>query len=101
MVPAGPTSLTICAPKAHRTITSGYQALARALDRLPTRISTHACSGSPGPGSYYELLFSYPQGPPVSVTVAVGCHPAIDNGGVQAASASSVMPIIRQLLKAK
>lgn len=107
MVPAGASSLTICTLKAHhaltadRTLTSGYQVLVQALDRLPTRLSTHACSGSPGPGSYYVLLFSYPQGPPVSVGVTVGCHPAIDNDSVQAASASSVMPIIQQLLKAK
>ena len=101
MVPAGSTSLTICAPKAHRTITSGYQALARALDRLPTRRSTFACSGSSGPGSYYRLLFSYREGPPVAVDISVGCHPAIDNLALQAASASSVMPIVRQLLTAK
>lgn len=101
MVPAGSTSLTICAPKAHRTITSGYQALVRALDRLPTRVSTRSCSGSPGPGSYYQLLFSYPEGPAVSVSIAVGCHPEIDNLDLQSASASSVMPLVRQLLKAK
>jgi hypothetical protein len=101
MVPAGATSLTICAPAAHRTVTSGYQALVRALDRLPTRTSTRTCSGSPGPNSFYQLLFSYPKGPPVSVDVAVGCHPAINNDSLQAASASTVMPIIQQLLKAK
>jgi hypothetical protein len=101
MVPTGATSLTICAPKAHRTITSGYQDLVQALDRLPTRRSTRTCSGSPGPGSFYELLFSYREGPPVMVDVIVGCYPAIDNLGLQSASASSVMPIIQQLLRTK
>jgi hypothetical protein len=101
MVPAGSTSLTICAPRAHRTITSGYQALARALDRLPTRRSAFACSGSSGPGSYYRLLFSYSAGPAVAVDISVGCHPAIDNLALQSASASTVMPIVRQLLTAK
>jgi hypothetical protein len=107
MVPAGTSSLTICtlkaqhALKADRTITSGYRALVQALDRLPTRLSTHLCSGSPSPGSYYVLLFSYPEGPPVRVAVTVGCRPAIDNNGVQAESASTVLPIIQQLLKAK
>ncbi len=106
MVPAGATSLTICtlsarhAFKVHPTITAGYQVLVQALNRLPARLSTHACSGSPGPGSYYVLVFSYPQGPPVSVRVTVGCQPAIDNDSLQAASADSVMPIIQQLLKA-
>jgi hypothetical protein len=101
MVPAGSTSVTICAPKAHRTITSGYQALARALNRLPTRRSTFTCTGSSGPGSYYRLLFSYGEGPAVQVDISVGCHPAIDNLALQAASASTVMPIVRQLLTAK
>jgi hypothetical protein len=47
------------------------------------------------------LVFSYPQGPPVSVGVTVGCHPAIDNDSVQADSADGIRPIIQQLLKAK
>jgi hypothetical protein len=101
MVPAGSTALAICAPKAHRTITSGYQDLARALNRLPTRRSTFACTGLSGPGSYYRLLFSYSEGPAVEVEISVGCHPAIDNLALQSASASTVMPIIQQLLRAK
>lgn len=101
MVPAGPTSLTICAPRARNTITSGYEALVLALNRLPARPSTRACSGSPGPGSFYQLLFSYAEGPPISVDIVVGCHPEIDNLGLQSASANSVMPIIQRLLKAK
>jgi hypothetical protein len=101
MVPAGSTSLTICAPKAHRAITAGYQALTRALNRLPTRSSTFACSGPSGPGSYYQLLFSYREGPAVAVDISIGCHPAIDNLALQSASASTVMPIVRQLLTAK
>lgn len=101
MVPAGPTSLTICAPKARTTTTSGYQALVRALNRLPARPSTRSCSGSPGPESFYQLFFSYAAGPPVSVNIAVGCQPEIDNLELQSASASSVLPVIQQLLKAR
>jgi hypothetical protein len=101
MVPAGSTSLIICAPKAQRTIISGHQSLVRALDQLPTRVSTHTCSGSPGPGSYYQLLFSYREGPAVSVRITLGCQPAIDSGDLQSASASSVMPLVQELLKAK
>jgi hypothetical protein len=37
-------------------------------------------------------------GPPVLVSILVGCHPAIDNDDLQATSASSVIPVIRQLL---
>jgi hypothetical protein len=101
LVPAGSTSLIICAPRAHRTITSGYQALVRALDRLPTRASTRSCSGSPGPEAFYRLLFSYPEGPAISVNIAVGCPPEIDNLDLQSASADSIMPLVQQLLKAR
>jgi hypothetical protein len=98
MVPPGATSLTICTPAA-RTLTSGYQALTAALNALPTRPSTHECSGGPGPGApFYELLFSYPQGPPVQVTIDAGCHPAIDNGALQSQSARTIVPIIQHLL---
>jgi hypothetical protein len=103
MVPAGATSVTICATKAHRTVTSGYQTLVRALDRLRTGPSDGSCSMLPGSssGPDYELLFSYPEGPAAAVFVNADCHPAIDNGNLQSASASSVVPIIQQLLKAK
>jgi hypothetical protein len=100
MVPAGSTSVTICAPKARPlTLTSGYQALVSALNRLPARSSTRRCSGTPGPSTSYQVFFSYPEGPPIMVTILIGCHPAIDNLDLQADSASSVMPIIQQLLK--
>ena len=103
MVPAGETSLTICVSgKAHR-FASGYQALVRALNRLPTRSSTGICTPSPASSlpTWYNLYFSYPQGPSASVSIAVGCHPAIENAYLQSDSASSVLPIIRQLLRAK
>jgi len=101
MVPAGSTSLTICAPGAH-TLTSGYQPLVSALNRLPTRPSTRSCSPSPRPSApTYQLLFSYPEGPPVSVFILSGCHPEIDNGSLQSNSASSILPVIQQLLKPK
>ena len=98
MVPAGATSVTICAPKA-RTRTTSYQGLVAALNRLPTQPSTHSCSGTPSPSTSYQLFFSYPEGPPVMVSILIGCHPAIDNDDLQANSASSVMPVIQQLLK--
>jgi hypothetical protein len=98
MVPAGSTSVTICAPKA-RTVTTSYQALVSALNRLPTRPSTHSCSGTPGPSGAYQIFFSYSEGPPVLVSILIGCHPAVDNDELQATSASSVMPVVRQLLK--
>jgi hypothetical protein len=101
MVPAGSTSVTICASRAH-TLTSGYQTLVAALNRLPARPSTRSCSPSPGPSAAeYQLLFSYPEGPPVSVFILSGCHPEIDNGDLQSDSARSILPVIQQLLKPK
>jgi hypothetical protein len=101
LVPAGATSLTICASGKGRTFTSGYQAVARALDRLPTRPSSGFCSSSPESSApMYQLLFSYPEGPLVSVYVSAGCHPEVGGLDLQSASASTVMPIIQQLVKA-
>jgi hypothetical protein len=102
LVPAGATSLTICTSKAH-TFSSGYQALVRALNQLPTKPSTGRCSPSPASSTptWYELYFSYPQGPPASVEIAVGCYPEVGSRYFQSYSASTVLPIIQQLLKAK
>jgi hypothetical protein len=98
MVPAGSTSVTICAPKGRTLTTTRYQDLLSALNRLPARPTTHRCSGTPSPSGYYQVFFSYPQGPPVLVSILVGCHPAIDNLSLQASSASTVLPVIRQML---
>lgn len=98
MVPPGSTSLTICTTAGH-TFMSGYQALITALNALPTRPSTHACTGETGlVSSFYQLLFSYPKGPPAEVTILGGCHPAVDNQSLQSQSASTVLPIIKRLL---
>ena len=95
MVPQGSTSLTICTPAA-RTFSSGYRALTSALNSLPARPSSHACDG--GGGAFYQLLFSYSQGPPVEVIIIGGCRPAIDNGSLQSPSARTIVPLIRHLL---
>jgi hypothetical protein len=102
MVPAGTTSLTICTSGRARTFTSGYQAVVRALNRLPTQPSTGGCSPSPeSAASMYQLLFSYPEGPLVSVDIAVGCYPEVGNLHLQSHGTGGVLPEIQQLLKAK
>jgi hypothetical protein len=63
--------------------------LVSALNRLPTRPSTRSCSASPSPASGYQLQFSYPEGPPVLVSVLSGCHPAIDNLDLRSGRAES------------
>jgi hypothetical protein len=102
MVPVGATALTICTAGKASSFTSGYQALIRALDRLPTQPSTSRCSPSPSSSAdEYQLLFSYREGPLVSVDIAVGCYPEVGNLNLQSHSASSVLPLLRQLLKTK
>jgi hypothetical protein len=99
MVPAGSTSLTICAPSEHM-FSSGYQTLVSALNRLPTKPSTLSCSPSPPPSApQYSLLFSYPGGPPVAVMITSDCYPEVDNLSLESYSASTIMPLIQQLLK--
>ncbi len=100
MVPAGSTSVTICAPKcahthAHLRLPGpGLGAQPAADPPLDPRLFRHA-----RPFRAYEIFFSYPEGPPVLVSILIGCHPAIGNGDLQATSASSVVPVVRQLLK--
>jgi hypothetical protein len=100
MVPAGSTSLTICAGRIVRRLTSGYQDLVAALNALPTRTSTFGCqSRPPFHGQNYQLGFGYPQGPPVQVWITAYCFPAIDNFSLQANSAKGIVPIIQWLLR--
>jgi hypothetical protein len=101
MVPAGSTSLTICAGRVVRTVASGYQGLVAALNAMPARTSTWGCSSKPPfHGQNYVLEFAYSQGPAVQVRVSPYCYPAIDNLSLQAYSARTILPIIEQLLRA-
>jgi hypothetical protein len=101
MVPAGSTSLTICAGRMVRTLTSGYQGLVAALNALPARTSTWGCSSKPPfHGQNYQLEFAYPRGPAVQVRVSPYCYPAIDNLSLQAYSAKTILPLIKQMLRA-
>jgi hypothetical protein len=100
MVPAGSTSLTICAGRMVRTLTSGYQGLVAALNALPARASTWGCSSKPlFHGQNYQLEFAYPRGPAVQVRVSPYCYPAIDNLSLQAYSAKTILPLIKQMLR--
>jgi hypothetical protein len=100
MVPAGSTSLTICAGRVVRTFTSGYQRLVNALNALPTHLSTRGCSSRPPyHGQNYELEFAYPRGPGVQVRISAYCFPEIDNLSLQANSARTILPLISWLMQ--
>jgi hypothetical protein len=99
MVPAGSTSLTICSGHDVRRLTSGYQRLVTALNALPTHMSTRGCQMRPPfHGQDYQLVFAYPQGPPVQVRITAACFPQIDNLSLQANSAKTIVPLIQWLL---
>ena len=82
-----------------RTIHSGFSTLIAALDQLPTHTTTQDCVEQADTITLYNLLFSYPTGPPVLVSVTENCLPAIDNGNLQADNAANVLAIIRNLLQ--
>jgi hypothetical protein len=112
IVPPGSANVRVC-KRTHRstgdiyqtrTATGGYRKLVDALNAPPTQTSTSSCQVLSGRvesiSVSYELVFRYVFGPPVLVRVQPGCAPAIDNGSLQAADASSVLPEIIRLLGA-
>jgi hypothetical protein len=107
LVPGRPGSLSICYVKpgarSHETEVSVSHArlvhLRGLLNRESTFTSTNSCheSGSP---VFFSLIFGYNTGPPVTVSVAHGCVPAINNGSLQATVGSAVFGLVQRYLKA-
>lgn len=105
LVPEGAIAVSICEATAadgggssQRTVHSGFSTLIAALDQLPTRTTTHGCQEQADTVDMYNLLFSYPTGPRVLVSVSENCLPAIENGYLQADNATSVLELVRNLL---
>jgi len=106
LLPGRPTSIRLCAgtagPRAttYRTamLDRGFQPLVDALDALRTRPTTSECQGDGQQATFYELLAGYADGPGVLVRIDPHCAPAIDNRSLQAADASTVLPLLQQLL---
>ncbi len=107
MVPGQPVSVAICYFKAgarlHQTMVSvspeGLLQLRDLLNREPTFTSTNGCHQSVNP-VFYTLIFSYGVGPPVVVSVAKGCVPAINNGSLQANDGTAAVALIQGYLQA-
>jgi hypothetical protein len=100
MVPGSPTELRICANGVDTG--AGYDPgpLRAALNRLPTKASTHGydcAEGGGEPTSNYTVRFSYADGPDVWVDVLVGCTPAVDNGSLTSADATTITALLRDL----
>jgi hypothetical protein len=109
LLPGQPTSIRLCAGTIGRSATSyqsatlsrGFQPLIDALNALPTTPTNSQCQGDGSQATFYELLASYSQGPDVLVRIDPHCAPAIDNETLQAANASTVAPLLLQLLPVK
>jgi len=105
LIPGSPTSILGCSsvfrsPTSLQvtTLTDGFQPLIDALNALHTKPTTSECDEDRNESIYYELLVHYAQGPAVAVYIDPHCTPAIDNHSLQASDASSVTPLLQQLL---
>jgi hypothetical protein len=102
MVPATPTSATICQYPAGRPVIteiSNVAALVTALDTLPTSEIQAGCTARfpgalPAKGTF-EVHFHYATGPDVAVNVLPECKPSINNQtSLQADDATTVLPLL-------
>ena len=107
LVPAQPVSVIVCEQGSELGSTYqswaaaiGFEPLVAALNALPVRPSSWSCDSLvPGTRSaMYELKFHYATGPDVFVRIMPGCRPAVDNYVVAADDASSVVPLVQQLI---
>ena len=105
MVPDHPVSVSLCEVSAagdgkttQRTEASGVGTLASALNGLRASPWQGQCKLVGRPLTEDKLLFGYVEGPPVLVSLASNCTPAINNGSLQANSTTTVLPLIRDLL---
>jgi hypothetical protein len=109
MVPAGALTAHICTngptgtkPRTERrsigdpTTLSNLEAV---LNSLSTRPSTNGCAPTATKTQDFNLVFSYPSGPDVTVSVDAGCDPEIDNMSLQASDDGTVVKLLRSLLR--
>jgi hypothetical protein len=106
MVPGTPNQLAVCMQQSSVTRRSttvssdAIRGVARRLNELPNFRTTYSCT--PGPTGHvdalYYLEFRYARGPSVVVDLTPGCRPEVENFSLEADSASSVLPLVEQLL---
>lgn len=113
LVPAGVVAARVCAnggsPGAGRTVRiadpSALRPLLNAVDRATTRPSGNSCAQIVDPETgkavvqtFYAVVFEYPTGPAVRLSVADGCRPGLDNGNLQSTDAAPVLAAVEKLL---
>ena len=105
LVPAGATSVTVCAadhgvPHSSRHYARGFGGLVAALNALPIWARWdpyYSPAYGPLEAPYY-LRFSYPTGPEVVISIVPGTEWPISNGIIQTSSAGSVVDLVRAFL---
>jgi hypothetical protein len=102
MIPDTPVSLVVCdafdGNATVNTTPAQLHAVVAALDRLPTAPdSAFQCTGVGGSSDTYTLTFQYSVGPSVTVSVYVGCSPAVHNGSLEATDGSAVLLEIQRI----
>jgi hypothetical protein len=105
MVPATPTSVTVCSeaftqitarPRHTRdTFTSGFDHLVALLNTITT--GPHSCNAG-GLSRDYTLNFDYPNGSQVTVDINPDCQPGIRNGVVVSNNTEAVVAEIDRLI---
>ena len=105
MIPADPTSVTLCVLNGITTVREGnptqLHTVTSALNGLPHTPDggTFKCAApSYSPAVSYTLNFAYAVGPAVTVTIFEPCTPAVHDESLQSADADPALPILSQIL---
>ena len=99
LVPAGWTSLVVCAEEGSlREVAPDRAAqVAALLGQLATRPGTNACQGTMTSSS--RLVFAYPEGPAVEHWWTPGCEPSLRNGSLSASPTPAQADLLGVLLR--
>jgi hypothetical protein len=102
LVPDGWQSLLVCPeaeqPEPRELDQNAAARVADLLNDLPAEADSSTCSGPSSAG--YDLLFRYPDGPPVHVWWLRGCDPPLHNGSLQAIPSAAQSDELEALLAA-
>ena len=98
LVPAGWTSLVVCAEDGGRreVVPDMASQVASLVDQLTTEPGTNACDGTPRSAS--RVVFTYAAGPPVQLWWTPGCEPSLSNGSLSAVPTPAQTELLGVLL---
>ncbi|MCW2615870.1 MAG: hypothetical protein JWN08_2864, partial [Frankiales bacterium] len=106
LVPPGWSALAVCRPSvddqpppAREVERATAERVVALLARVPTVPGSGGCSGPSR--RTYDLLVSYPDGPPVQVRYAPGCEPPMRNGSLDATPSAAQGAELEDLLRSR